>query len=887
MSKPEPPYHPPPKWVDKILERFCAPELLEEVLGDLHERYYLRVQKEGVKKAKKGYWQEVLAYVRPSVFKRSQYHHSVNHKAMLKNYLKIAFRNLAKYKAFSFINIVGLTVGISCCLLLFLYIQDELSYDQHHTHAPNLYRITTHFNNSGGMTEDLPTASPPIAMAMWSEFPEVVKATRVVSHPGIDFYQIYYQEKSFSEDKGLIVDSTFFEMFNYQFSAGNPQKALSQPNTVVLTQKLARKLFDESRGLGEIIRIGTDDYEVTGVLEENRQRTHIEANFFTSMTSKGIGQYVINSDQWAGNNFVFSYLQLNPNASPEALVAKFPDFLNKYGAESLKAMGMSKSMHLQAVTDIHLRSNYEVELGTNGSIIFIYVLSMIAIFILLIACVNFINLSTAKASQRASEVGVRKTLGASQPLLIRQFLAESMLIVGLAVLLSALLAGGLLPFLNSLTGKTIGLSAIHWAYYGLAAGVITLFVGLLAGTYPAFFLSSFQPAKVLKGKGMMRGSSGWLRKGLVVFQFAIAICLIFGVVVILSQLDYMQRQYLGFETTSRIVLPLHSSEASQHYQELKNKLNQQAEIRKVSATSVIPGRKVVNDLRLYSTGSDMENAIYCQRYFVDNDFVDVLQLQLLEGRNFDASSSEHEDNPILINQLALKNLGISQDEAIGKQLHFDYEETTYSFEIIGVVNDFHQLSLHQPIAPMLFQPGDADVYSYLVAAVHPASMNQVLPIVEDIWQETVANLPFDYTLLDQQVQSQYESDRTTMQVIGSFTLIAIFISCLGLYGLSAFIAERKVKEIGIRKVLGARVSGIVGLLSRDFTKLVLIAFVISVPLSYYVMNHWLESFAYRIDIKPQFFVVAGLIALVVAWSTISYHAIKAALTNPVDSLRNE
>ncbi len=441
--------------------------------------------------------------------------------------------------------------------------------------------------------------------------------------------------------------------------------------------------------------------------------------------------------------------------------------------------------------------------------------------------------------------------------------------------------------MNNLTGKTLGFSDIYWPYYGLAAVAVTLIVGLLAGTYPAFFLSSFQPAKVLKGKMMLRGSSGLLRKGLVVFQFVIAIGLISGVMIILSQLAYMREKYLGFEATSRVVIPLHATEAAQHFQTLKDELSQQAEIRQVSATSVIPGRKVIQDLRLYPTGSNMENAAYCQRYFVDSDFLGVLELQLLAGRNFDPSSARHEDNPILINQLALKNLGIPQEEAVGEKLHYDYEGTTYTYEIIGVIKDFHQLSLHQPIAPMIFQPGDSTVYSYMVASVHPSGMKQALTSIEKSWEEIMTEVPFEYTLLDQQVQSQYESDRTMMQVIGSFTLIAILISCLGLYGLSAFVAERKVKEIGIRKVMGARVSSIVGLLSRDFTKLVLIAFVISVPLSYYLMSRWLQNFAYHIDIEPQSFLTAGMIAFTIAWLTVSYHAIRAALANPVDSLRSE
>jgi len=803
---------------------------------------------------------------------------------MLKNYLKIAFRNLAKHRAFSFINVAGLTVGISCCLLLFLYIKDESGYDQHHAHAEDLYRVTTAFHNADGFDDHISTSSPPIVMTMLREFPEVVNATRVVKHPVSDEYLIRYDEKSFFEDKGLIVDSTFFGMFSYDFVSGNPEKALTQPNSVVLTKKLANKIFGKPDVLGEVINISDRDYKVTGVLEDSEHKTHIEANFFTSMQTEGLGKYVTSVTNWAGQNFIYSYIQLNPKSSWQALEAKLPAFLNKYGAEDLKAQGMHKSLHLQAVSDIHLKSNLAHEISQNGSIVYIYVLAAIAVFILLIACINFMNLATAQATRRASEVGVRKTLGASQSLLIRQFLSESMLIVLIAVLLSMILTEVLLPYFNNLVGKSIGFSDINWPYYVVAAIMLTLVTGLLAGGYPAFYLSGFQPAKVLKGKVTTNLSTGMLRKGLVVFQFVIAICLISGIIIILNQLDYMRNQNLGFEATSRVVIPLRTNEASQQYEVLKNKLGQHTEIQKVTASSVVPGRFVPNDFNIYPAGSNMENAVNCKRYFVDDNFIETLKLQILQGRSFDHT---HQENYILINEMALGDLGIPQEEAIGQKLYTDWDGNTREYEVIGVVNDFHQLSLRQPIAPTVFHLGDAEDFNYMVAAVHPANMNQALQDLEQTWKETVAGIPLEYTLLDENIQRQYESESKVSQIIGIFTFITILISCLGLYGLSAFMAERKVKEIGIRKVLGAQFGSIIGLLSRDFTKLVLIAFVLSVPVSYYAMHQWLQNFAYQIDISAQFFIIAGGIALVIAWLTVSYHAIRAALANPVKSLRSE
>lgn len=856
-------------------------------MGDLHERYQLRAKRVGEAKAKRIYFREVLAYVRPSIFKRKKLYHQALYIDMISNYLLIAYRNLAKHKAFTLINITGLTVGIACCLLLFLYIKVETAYDRHHAQANHLYRITTAFQNADGMAEHLSTSSPPIAMSLINEFPEVVNATRLVSPPGVDQHLIQYGENSFFESKGLIADSTFFEMFDYEFIAGNPKRALSKPNAVVLTQPLAEKIFHKHDVLGEIIRIDHVDYQITGVLRETNHKCHIEAHFFTSMESEGLGKFVANNNQWAGQNFVFSYIQLNPESSPEALEAKFPAFLNNYGAENLRELGMSKSLHLQAVTDIHLHSHSDHELGQNGNIVYIYVLSAIAGFILLIACINFMNLATAKASQRASEVGVRKTLGASQWLLIRQFLSESMLIVLIAVGLSWLLVEALLPYFNHLTGKEIEFSFTYWPYYSLAGTAITVVTGLLAGAYPAFFLSSFQPAKVLKGKVSIHLSTGMLRKGLVVFQFVIAICLISGVIIILSQLDYMRQQDLGFNPKSRVVIPLRTNRAAEQYQVLKNKFSQHAEIQKISASSMLPGRDILNDFRLYPAGSNMENGIYAQRYFVDDQLLDVLDMDLIQGRNFKASPSGSQRMQILINQQAIYTLGIAQHEAIGKKLYTDYDGTTYEYEVIGVINDFHQLSLHQPIVSTVFHPGDSSDFNFLLASVHPEHMKQALSMIEEGWKETIPEMPFEYSLLDQQIQQQYESDTKMFQIIGSFTLIAILISCLGLYGLSAFVAERRVKEIGIRKVMGAQVNSIIRLLSRDFTKLVLIAFIISVPLSYVIMDQWLQVFAFRIELTPVFFIIAGLTALLLAWVTVGYHSIRAALANPVDSLRNE
>ncbi|MCW5911667.1 MAG: ABC transporter permease [Cyclobacteriaceae bacterium] len=806
---------------------------------------------------------------------------------MLKNYLKVAIRNLVRNKAYSAINILGLALGVACCLLLTLYIQDETSYDKHHQRVEDLYRIVTHFQTDIGADKGGWT-SPPIAMAMRDEIPEVETAVRAISPGGQNL--IRYEENRFYETNGFLADSTLFDVFTYELKEGNPKKALTEPNTIVLSEKLAQKLFGNEPALDKIISISQGgpfvEYKVTGVFKE-KHNSFISANFFTSMRSSGLGEYITSdrqaSTEWAGQNFVPSYLKLIPGHNKADVEKKMNEVLQKHGAEDMKALGLYKTLSLELVKDIHLKS----DVGQSPRIRYLYVVAAIAIFVLLIACINFMNLSTAKAAKRAGEIGIRKTLGAFRSSLAGQILGEAMFIVVIAILISIVLVQTTLPFFNQLTGKNISFHSENMTWFIIASVIITVVTGLLAGSYPAFYLSSFQPARVLKGKINLGNSSGRLRQGLVVFQFVIAIVLVCGIFIISRQMDYMIEKDLGFDSKAKIVLPIRTSEARDQYEALKKELERNGNVKAVSGAAYVPGSQVYNDMLFYPDGGSMEKAVDIRRNFVDAGYVELLDIKLLTGRTL-TDNREMERGKLILNKTAASKLGFTPDEITGQSLYFDWQGEKYDFEVIGVMEDFHQVTLHEEIQPLLFEiPNDANQYRYIIASVSSSGFEQTVKSIEQTWKSLINDTPFDYLFLDENVKKQYEEDRKVSGIITSFGLIAMIICALGLYGLSSYMAERRIKEIGIRKVMGASVTQIVTMMSSEFVKLVLIAFVVAVPVAWYGMNKWLESFAYKTPVEWFVFAWAGIVALVIALATVSFESIKSAMGNPVDSLRNE
>ncbi len=808
---------------------------------------------------------------------------------MLRNYLVIAIRNLFRNKVYSLINILGLTLGITCCLLLSLYIVDEARYDRHHVRLDDLYRIVTRFDGERGIHE-LGTASPPIAMALWEEVPDIDMAVRALRPPGVQQNLIRYNDNMFYEEEGYIADSTFFDMFHYDFLEGNPHTALVEGQSVVLSSQLAKKLFGNEPALDKSIHItmggSAADYRVTGVYQD-QAHSHIRPMFVTSMTSTGWGEYIRTgseaSNEWVGNNFVPSYLRLIPGHDKTAVEAKINQVLLNHGLEAMKALGVHKTLYLEPVKDIHLMS----AVGRSPRINFLYIVASIAAFILVIACINFMNLSTAKAGKRATEIGIRKVMGAVRSSLVSQILGEALVIVSFAVLLSIGLLQLVLPLFSQLTGNVIAMDSAATVFLALALFVTGLLTSLFAGSYPAFYLSSFQPAAVLKGKAGLASSNSLLRQSLVIFQFIIAIALGCGMLVIGEQLRFMQEKDLGFQAGARIVLPLRTRNARNAYWPLTQELRKNAGINEVSGSDYIPGTMIWSDMLYYPNGGSMETALMHRRNSVDAGYLELLDIPVIAGRTF-TDNRKMERRKVIINRTSAKQLGFTPEEIVGQPLHFDWHGEHYSYDVVGVMEDYHHVSLRDEIFPLICEIGqDSTRFGFVVFSIQTNDFSGLLSQVEQTWKAQVADTPFEYSFLDENMQKQYEDDQRVSSIITSFTVIAMLICCLGLYGLSSFMAERRFKEIGIRKVMGASLGQIASMMSKEFVRLVLIAFVIAAPITWYAMTRWLETFAYHGPVNLWIFAIAGTSALAIALLTVSFESFKAASANPVESLRTE
>ena len=805
---------------------------------------------------------------------------------MLQNYLKIALRNLLNNRTYSLINILGLSLGVACCLTLALYIQDEMSYDRHHARLDDLYRVVTVFTTARGI-DKMSTTSPPIAMALHDEIPEVEAATRAINPPAVALNLIKYGDNLFYETDGYVADSTLFDILTYDFVEGNPLKALVEANSVVIGERLSRKLFGHEPALDKVINITqggpTGDFKITGVFRDQR-KSHLTANFFVSMTSGGWGEYIRTSNEWAGNNFVPAYVKLVPGHDKADVEKKMNAVLMKHGADAMKAVGFHKSLALQPVKDIYLKTDF----GRSPRITYLYVIASIAIFILLIACINFMNLSTAKASKRAAEIGIRKVMGAFRSSLIKQLLGEALMIVLISIAGSIILVQLGLPYFNQLTGKSISLDSANLLYIGSALVLLTIITGIVAGSYPAFYLSSFQPAQVLKGKNTLTYSSGWLRRSLVVFQFMIAIALTCGMIIISEQLTYMQEKDLGFDPDANIVLPLRTRNARNGYESLRKELQKQSNILQVSGAEYVPGTRIWGDMMYYTEGKNMDQAILNLRNRIDFGYLELLHIKLIAGRFFTDDRVQESEKNVIINRTSAKKFGFEPEAIIDQPLYFDWQGKRSAFRVIGVVEDYHQTALKDAINPTMFDMApDANHYQYLIASVNKETFSNTVLEIEKTWKRVINDTPFEYSFLDDSIQKQYDDDKKEASIITSFTFIAMAICCLGLYGLSSFMAERRFKEIGIRKVMGASINQIVGMMSKEFVRLVLVAFILAVPLAWYVMNQWLSGFAFRTPVNVWAFIYAGLAALSIALLTISFESIKAASANPVSSLRND
>jgi putative ABC transport system permease protein len=627
---------------------------------------------------------------------------------------------------------------------------------------------------------------------------------------------------------------------------------------------------------------------VTGVFKPINKPSHIDGRFFLSTMGGDVAQMIKNAGtNLANNNMYYTYLLLAPGADPKKLEAQFPAFVDKYAGKELKAVGFQKVQYLISLKDIHLHSGSDADVTPSGSVTYLYILASIALFTLLIACINFMNLATARSSKRSSEVGIRKVLGAEKKLLIAQFLGESVMMSLIAFVFAILFTELLIPAFNSVSGKNLSL---NYSNIGIVAVflLLSILTGLLAGSYPAFYLSSFNPAKVLKGKFSNSLAAVSLRKGLVIFQFVISVVLIVASVVIAQQMKYLRSADLGFDQERQIVIPLRSENAKKIYSSFKDELLKQSTIANVGASAFYPGITNYSDNILYKQGESMQQGKDVRMNYVDTRFLQTLHITPVAGRLFSDDFRSDTSKAIILNEKAIKELGFaSPQESIGQKLFFDFQGKNYDFDIVGVEKYLHYVDLHLPITPYGFQLSLQPQYNYMIVHAKAGDINNILASIKNSWHNLNPSEPFEYNFLDEDFQKNYDAENRLSAIVGYFTAIAILISCLGLFGLATFSAEQRVKEIGVRKALGANVSSIVALLSKDFLKLVGIAILIASPLAWFAMNKWLQSFAYRIHINWTVFAITTLAALLIALITISFQAIKAAIANPVKSLRSE
>lgn len=799
---------------------------------------------------------------------------------MLRNYFKIALRNLKKNKIFSLINILGLSIGLTCCLLIAAYVHEEISYDTYPDQAENIYRV-----NLGVMGQSLaiyPSVDIAVGPGMKAAYPEIGTYTRLQQFGNVF---VHYGTKQFKELHLSFVDSNFFDVFTLPFLDGDKRVALSQPNSAVVTRAFAEKYFGTEPAIGRTVTFGDYVCKITGLIDKVPDNASFHFDAFLSMSSRHFREL-----SWS-NIGTSTWLKLNPGADPKKLEARFPQLVAKFVvrevardmgvpiAEAQKAVNTFK-FSLIPLRDVHLHSDTKYELEVNGNIQYMYIFGALAIFILLLACANFTNLSTASSAGRSREVGIRKVMGSVKRQLVTQFLAESILLTFGSMLVAFGLVAVLLPFFNEVAGKHIHFVDFLQPAALVTTLLVTFVVGVIAGLYPAVFLSSFNTIAVLKGTvGGSRKSL--LRSGLVVFQFFVSIALIVATLIVYRQLHFMQDKRLGYDKDQ--VLYLQDTQLlGQNQDAFKNQLLQDRRVANVSISWSAPGSGAMNGTEVYpKQGGPGTKEIHTNIFQVDYDYVPTLGLKIVQGRNFSREFST-DTAGVIINQAAAIDLGWGNTNPIGKII---VRSGLKEFKVIGVVEDFHYLSVKEKIAPLMLLMGNN--YGGMLVKVNTADVKDFINDTKKKWEAFSADGSFAYYFLDERFDRLYQSERQTGKLFSSFTLIAILIAGLGLFGLAAFIVEQRTREIGIRKVLGASVSSVLMLVSREFMILVGIAFVIAVPVTYWGMHRWLQDFAYRVPFSWWVFPLAGVSALLIALLTISYQAVRAALASPIKSLRSE
>jgi len=819
--------------------------------------------------------------------------------AMFKNYLKIALRNIRRHKGYSFINIAGLAIGMAVCILILMFVRGELSYDTHHEHKDRIYRIERQwFAADGSVRSELCSVAPSFVPLLEEEFPEMEHVVRMF---GSGDTLITFGENNFVEERLYFAEHDIFDVFTIPVIAGNQQTALKNPNSIVLSESMAQKYFGDEDPMGKVMKVDSsrEDFQVTGVMKDVPENSHIHFDFLASfITLKGRYPYYRDgSDYFFGStnfsdNVTYTYMRLAGDADSREVAARIPGFLDRhlptYESESGDIFYPSQwnNLILRKVTDIHLHSHTNNELEANSDIRYVTLFTLIAVFILIIACINFMNLSTARAVKRAREVGLRKVVGANRRLLAAQFLGESLLIALLAMVLALALVSILLPYFSAFSGHELSLGLLTNAVGFLILACVFLITGLAAGLYPAVYLSAYKPATILRGE-LTRGARGAImRKVMVVFQFAISAALIISVGVVFKQMRFLQNANLGFQRENIVMIPS-DRVVQQNWLEIKNELLKNPRILAATLSKRAPSGRLLDapGFRAEINGEMVDGSFSMPHNRVEHDFFKTYGMKIVAGRDFSIDYPTDENESFIVNETAVRRLGLkSPEDAVG--LPMQTRAPNLSGRVIGVVADFNYESMHHEIVPMLtyIRLDQTNTVSLRIAA---GNIQETIAYVQGIWDRFHPGYPVSYTFLDDRLNALYRNEARMMEMFGYFSMLAIFIACLGLFGLASFTTEQRTKEIGVRKVLGATVSKIIILLSREFGKWVLVANIIAWPIAYIAMDKWLDNFAYRVNIGLTAFLLTAVLTSIIALLTVSYQSVKAALANPADSLRYE
>lgn len=859
----------PPRWPLRLLKTLLKDSYLEEIEGDMEERFYDNAEKFDIKTARQYYVRDSLKLVRPPLMKKIDGDVRLNHYGMWKHYFKISWRNLVKNKTYSLLNISGLAIGMVCCILILLWVQHELSYDKFHTNADQIYRLTCD-------AKDFKAAVSPAGMGegLQEEIPEIVASTRL-SQPVNALLEI--NDQRFEEKQVFFADSNFLEMFSFTLLKGNAKTALARPDGLLITASTAKKYFGNEEALGKTIRIDNEEiFTVTGILADIPSNSHLQFNILFPMVKAAQNDQDLINKSWENFGY-YTYLQVVENTlstlERRSLLEKKIDQIWASHVSTFEV-----NFQLQPLEDIHLYSDLQIDIAAHGNAQYVNSFSLIALVILIVACINFMNLSTARYSRRAKEVGLRKVVGAHRLQLIGQFLSESSIISFLSLFIAVGIIYLVLPIFNDIAGKELSLGLLEGKpLIGLIS--IALITGLLAGSYPALLLSGFRPILVLKGKMRLANSNLLFRNSLVIVQFTFSLLLLIGTTVVYDQLNFIKNKNLGFEQENLLYFPV-SGDLYEKREALKTALQQHSVTSNYSIISELPTNLTSGAVNVEWEGKDPDAQVVFPHVSVDENFMEVFKVSIVEGRGF-TREIRSDVNNYIVNERAVEIMGMEVDNAVGQPLRYNDNDGI----IIGVVKDFNYKPLQYAIEPMIMHWNYGG--GFVVVRAPSGNTEEAIANLGQIHKELDPAYPFTYHFLDKDLESQYKGEKQMGVLFNIFALLALFISCLGLYGLSAFMAEQRTKEIGVRKVLGADIFGLVNLLSIGFFKLIVISFLIATPLSWYLMNDWLHSFAYHTSLSWWVFALAGSIIFMITLLTVSSQVLKTALVNPIDSLKGE